>query len=77
MQDIQKAKQNKIKNLPKQLFLSDLVIKYILLFSHEDFMINQHTLMFLKKNTACELDFQPNAQSVISTIGEAVTIFWI
>ena len=42
------------------------VIKYILLFSHEDLMINQRKLMF-KKNIACELNFYPNAQSLINT----------
>ena len=38
----------------------------ILLFSHEDFMINQRKSMF-KKNIASELDFQPNALNVIYT----------
>ena len=31
---------------------------------NKDFMINQKNLM-LNQNIACELDFQPNAQSVI------------
>ena len=37
---------------------------YIMLFSYEDFMINQRKLMF-KKNITCELDFQPNAWGVM------------
>ena len=43
--------------------LSDLVIKLYLLFSHEDFRINQRKLLFFC--IACKLDFQLNDDSVI------------
>ena len=36
-----------------------------MLLSHEDLMIDQRKLMFHKKDISCELDFQPNDQSVM------------
>ena len=36
-------------------------------------MINQRKQMFKKKNNAWELDFQPNAQSVIYALSKSMS----
>lgn len=63
VQQISKAPPQK-QDVVQKNFISDLVIKILILSYYKYFVINQYKLMF-QKYTACELHSKPNAQSLI------------
>ena len=63
----QNSKSQKKKNVFQKNFLSILVIIHLILFVFIKILWLISANWYLKNNIACELDFQPNAQSMIYT----------